>query len=176
MCKISDTANIVLIGFMGAGKSSVGSELAHITGKRLVDLDELIVRRQVRTIAEIFAEEGETAFRDYETAALESLTGADLVVATGGGIVGRPENWTLMRRMGTVVYLRADWLTLRTRITGCTKRPLATADRSEEEIVALFERRLPLYEQADLVFDTDGKTIFETAGEIWREIKDRCRV
>ncbi len=173
MCKISKSGNIVIVGFMGAGKSSVGEALARCSGKRFIDLDALIVKRQGRTIAEIFSEEGEKAFRDYETSALESLSDTGLVVATGGGIVGRPENWVLMRRMGLVLYLRAGWPTLRARIVGCTKRPLANVHRSEEEIVALLESRLPLYEQADLTFDTDGKTIADTAIEIWREIKDR---
>lgn len=174
MCKTSEVRNIVLVGFMGAGKSSVGLELARCTGLRLVDLDRLIIDRRGRSITEIFAEEGEEGFRGYETDALRSLSGSTgLVVATGGGVVGRPDNWTLMRRMGPVVYLRAAWPTLRSRIAGCTERPLAAADRADGQVERLLQQRLPLYEQADLIVDTDHKTIAEIAGEIRLEINHR---
>lgn len=175
MCTVSDISNIVLIGFMGAGKSTVGHELAKTGVMDFVDLDELIVRRQGRTIPRIFAEDGEEVFRDYETETLSSLAKKrGLVVATGGGIIGRPQNWTLMRQMGPVVYLRAAWPTLRARISGCTNRPLAGPDRSEEQVVALLRRRQSLYEQADLTVDTDDKTLAEVVEEVWRGIKDRC--
>ncbi len=174
MCKASEIRNIILVGFMGAGKSSVGRELARLTGLRLVDLDRLIVDRQGRPIKEVFAEEGEESFRGYETEALRSLADSDgLVVATGGGVVGRPDNWELMRRMGPVVYLRASWPVLRSRITGCRERPLAAADRGEDQVEGLLRQRLPLYEQADLIVDTDRKTIPEIAEEIRLEIKNR---
>jgi shikimate kinase len=176
MCKASEVRNIVLVGFMGAGKSSVGMELARLTGLCLVDLDRLIVERQGRPIKDIFAEEGEGAFRGYETEALRSLSDdAGLVVATGGGVVGRPENWALMRRMGPVVYLRAPWPVLRSRIAGCRERPLAAPDRREGQIESLLRQRLPLYEQASLVVDTEHKTISEIAEEIRLEIKNRCQ-
>ncbi len=174
MCKASEIRNIILVGFMGAGKSSVGRELARLTGLRLVDLDRLIIDRQGRPIKEIFAEEGEESFRGYETEALRSLADSDgLVVATGGGVVGRPGNWELMCRMGPVVYLRASWPVLRSRITGCRERPLAAADRGEDQVEGLLRQRLPLYEQADLIVDTDRKTIPEIAEEIRLEIKNR---
>jgi shikimate kinase len=174
MCKASEVRNIVLVGFMGAGKSSVGLELARLTGLRLVDLDRLIVDRQGRSIKDIFAAEGEGAFRGYETEALCSLSdAAGLVVATGGGVVGRPDNWELMRRMGPVVYLRASWPVLRARIAGCSERPLAAPDRDEDQVESLLRQRLPLYERADLIVDTDHKPIREIAEEIRLEIKNR---
>jgi shikimate kinase len=174
MCKTSEIRNIVLVGFMGAGKSSVGMELARLTGLRLVDLDRLIVDRRGRPIKDIFAAEGEGAFRGYETEALRSIADAvGLVVATGGGVVGRPANWELMRRMGPVIYLRAPWPVLRSRIAGCRERPLAAPDRGENQVERLLRQRQPLYEQADLIVDTDHKTIPEIAEEIRLEIKNR---
>lgn len=174
MCKASEVRNIVLVGFMGAGKSSVGKELARLTGLRLVDLDWLIVERQGRPIKDIFAEEGEGAFRGYETEVLLSLAdAAGLVVDTGGGVVGRPDNWELMRRMGPVIYLRAPWPVLHSRIAGCRERPLAAPDQGEDQVESLLRQRLPLYEQADLIVDTEHKTIPEIAEEIRLEIKNR---
>ena len=166
MCKSSEKA-LVLVGFMGAGKSTLGRTLAKLTGMPLVDLDALIVEQQGRTIPEIFAEEGENAFRRYETKALTSLSvEAPVILATGGGIVGRQENWQIMRRLGTVIYLRARWETLRARLVGSTGRPLATADRSEADIKSLWQQRVPLYEQADLIVDTDDRGVNEVAQEI----------
>ncbi len=153
MCAASD--NIFLIGFMGAGKSAVGKELARLGGYRLVDLDDEIVRRRGKAIAEIFATEGEEVFREYEAATLRSLSGIDrVVVATGGGIVGREENWAFMRCLGVVVFLHADWQVLRRRIGSGEGRPLAARD--EPSVHRLWEQRLPLYRLADLQIDTDA--------------------
>lgn len=172
MCKTSKKA-IVLVGFMGAGKSTVGRALANLSGLPLVDLDALIVQRQGRTIPAIFAEQGEATFRRYETEALRSLNDASpIILAMGGGIVGRQENWQLMRRLGAVIYLRANWDTLRARLAGSTGRPLATADRTEADVKSLWQQRVPLYEQADLIVDTDGREVDEVAREIFRRAKD----
>ncbi|MEZ4484938.1 MAG: shikimate kinase [Syntrophotaleaceae bacterium] len=175
MCKSSDKT-IILIGFMGAGKSTLGRALARMTGMPLVDLDALIVEQQRRPIPDIFAAEGEAAFRRYETDALRSLP-ADLsiIIATGGGIVGCEQNWQLMREMGTIIYLRAQWDSLRSRLSGSTGRPLATADRSEADIKCLWQQRVPLYEQADFIVDTDGRGVDEVAQEIMSGVFDRWR-
>lgn len=172
MCKTSKQT-IVLIGFMGAGKSTVGRVLAKLAGNALVDLDALIVQQQGRTIPAIFAEQGEASFRHYETEALRTLNESDpVVLATGGGIVGRTENWQLMRSLGPIIYLRAHWDTLRARLAGSTDRPLASADRSEAEIKNLFQQRVPLYEQADLIVDTDGREVDAVVHEILQRVKD----
>jgi len=156
MSAISESRNIFLVGFMGAGKTTVGRELQRMTGFRLIDLDARIVGREGRTIPEIFAREGETVFRKMESEALRSL--ADVrkaIVATGGGVVGCAENWKIMRRLGTIVYLRSRWETLRARLVGTKDRPLA-ANGDWSRVKALLEQRLPLYEQADIVVETDG--------------------
>ena len=164
---------VVLIGFMGAGKSTVGHALANLSGLPLVDLDALIVQQQGNPIPAIFADQGEAAFRRYETEALHSLTDAGpIILATGGGIVGCQENWQFMRRLGSIVYLRANWKTLRVRLAGSTDRPLATAERGEADIKSLWQQRVPLYEQADLIVDTDGRTVDEVVKEILSVMKD----
>lgn len=159
MSNRSEGDNLVLVGFMGAGKSTVGRELERLGGFRLVDLDALIVDLAGRSIPEIFASEGEEQFREYEAAALRSLDGAHrAVIATGGGIVGRAENWPVMRRLGPVVYLRATWATLQQRLAGSKGRPLADAGQELSRVEELWRRRLPLYEKADICVDTDGLT------------------
>lgn len=157
MCDHSEAGNnIVLIGFMGAGKSTVGHEIERRAGYRLVDLDALIVECCGRSIPEIFACEGEAAFRGRETEALRSLaTACRTVVATGGGVVGKAENWALMRRIGPVIYLRCRWETLRGRIGAASGRPLADGG-DWERVENLYRSRLPLYEQADFIVDGDG--------------------
>lgn len=172
MCK-TFKKTIVLIGFMGAGKSTVGRALAKVSDMPLVDLDALIVQQQGRTIPAIFAEQGEDVFRKFETEALRSLSDADpIVLATGGGIVGCPENWKLMRCLGRVIYLRASWETLRGRLAGSSGRPLASSDRSEADIANLLQQRIPLYEQADLIIDTDGREVDDVVREIMMRAKD----
>ena len=153
--KLTDhKCKIVLVGFMGAGKSTVGALLARSLGCRLVDLDKLIVDRAGRSIRDIFDKDGEAAFRELETTFLKTLTGAErIVVATGGGVVGRNENWLAMRRLGTVVYLRVPWDILRSRIAGDAERPLVSPAEGAERLFRLLDSRLPLYEQADLIID-----------------------
>ena len=146
--------NILLTGFMGAGKSTVGALLAENLDCHLVDLDQLIVARAGCSIRTIFDHNGENVFRDLETAILKTLEGNNgLVVATGGGIVGRPENWQEMRRLGTVIYLQVPWTILHHRIADDETRPLAAQGDEGEQLHRLWESRLPLYEQADLIID-----------------------
>jgi shikimate kinase len=160
---------IVLIGFMGAGKSTVAAELGHSCGLPVIDLDREIERRSGRTIPEIFEQSGEEIFRRTETEVLRGLLDqAPLILATGGGVIGRPENWPLLRRHGRVVYLRVSWETLLARIGAGKGRPLA-GDR--ERLQALFEQRLPLYEQADLVIDGQGGTPAAIARDILRTLE-----
>lgn len=159
--------NIVLIGFMGAGKSTVGALAAGELGFRLIDLDGLIVERAGKSIRRVFSEDGETAFRDLESSTLHSLVGSsNTIIATGGGIVGREGNWEHMRRLGTIVYLRARWETLAQRIAGSSERPLAD---DLEKARLLFEKRRPLYESAALVIDTDGRTVESVVEELIRK-------
>ena len=164
--------NIVLIGFMGAGKSTVGAVLAEVLGFRLMDLDQLIVLRTGKSIPQIFSEEGESVFRDYESAALRSLRSTEgTVLATGGGVVGRQINWEIMRGIGPVVYLRLPWETICQRISGDEERPLAEQSDGGARLRRLWTERAPLYEQADLTIDGDLQTPGEIAGKITQALE-----
>ncbi len=165
--------SIFLVGFMGAGKSTVGRHMAELTGALFVDLDSLIEQRTAMSIPEIFSRFGEVEFRQQETSALVALPAAEaLIIATGGGVVGREENWRLMRSKGVVVYLRAGWKTLEERIGSGEGRPLASgAERTR--LRALWEQRLPLYELADVVVDADLASPEAVARRILAAIEGR---
>jgi shikimate kinase len=152
--------NIFLTGFMGSGKSTVGRRLAKRLGCEFVDLDQLLVEREGRTIPEIFAASGEQYFRDCESAVLAEQVGrGKTVFATGGGIVGREANRQLMKRLGTVIYLRVAWPTLERRLLRSSGRPLADPQRGLESARQLWQSRLPWYEEADLIIDADHLSV-----------------
>jgi len=141
--------NLVLIGFMASGKSSIGRLLARKLRRRFADTDRLVVEHECRDIPEIFASEGESYFRDVETLALESLKDSDqLVIATGGGIVTQNRNLAILQRLGFVVWLFADEEVTLERILRNQNRPLVQTAEPRTKIRELYEKRLPLYEQA----------------------------
>lgn len=161
--------HLFLTGFMGAGKTSVGRPLANAMHLPFLDLDQIIVETSGRQIPEIFKTDGEAFFRDLETDCLLQLTAADpAVISTGGGIIGRSENRNFMHANGTVVYLSAEWETLRQRIGDPASRPLARSDDGWMTTQRLWLERCPLYEQADLIIKTDNRTIPEIISEIIR--------
>ena len=170
--------NIFLTGFMGAGKSSVGRRLAQRLGYHFADLDQLIIAREGQTISDNFASQGEAYFRDCEAAVLAEQSRVERTVfATGGGIVGREENRVLMQQIGTVVYLRASWPTLERRLARSSGRPLADPQQGWEKIHQLWQSRLPWYEEADLVIDTNQLTVPEAVRAIISRLglKDNAR-
>ena len=143
--------NIYLVGMMGAGKSAAGKPLAEALGYRFLDADTALEQVAGRSIPEIFASEGEAGFRTLETAVLGQITGwHSLVVATGGGVVTRPENWGHLRQ-GLVVWLDVPADLLLERLTSDpTPRPLMQTTDREARLHALLDQRRPLYAQADL--------------------------
>lgn len=142
-------SNVVLVGYMGCGKTTVGKNLARDCGYRFLDTDEEIEKKYQRTISDIFAIEGEKAFRDMETAFLQEMleSGMDgVVVSTGGGMPVREENRTLLQKIGMVVYLKAQPQTIYERIKGDTKRPLLQCDDPLAKINDMMKQRAPIYE------------------------------
>jgi shikimate kinase len=164
---------VVLVGFMGAGKSSVGRRLARVTGLPRFDTDEMIAARFGLTVMEIFRKHGEEAFREAETEALQQIAGKGAaILVTGGGIVLRSENRRLLREAGTVVHLSADEETLFTRISRRSTRPLLRTENPRATVTELLRTRLPLYrEVADAEVDTSLLTHDEVARQILETVK-----
>ena len=161
--------NLVLTGFMGAGKTTLGKALAQKLGYSFVDTDDYIVQREGMTIPEIFADKGEDYFRALETTVLQELKEKlhCAVVATGGGLPLREENGRLLMEIGTVYYLKASADTIYERVKGCTNRPLLQCDDPYGRICELMDVRNPIYEkQCHVVIETDGKTMDNLLGQI----------
>ena len=167
MISARDFPGVVLIGFMGAGKSSVGRELARRTGAGFVDMDEWIERKHGRPIREIFARDGEAAFRGMEKAALEEILAVrGRVVAAGGGAFLDEGNRERMKAYGPVVYLEVKPETVLRRLEKDVKRPLLQRADRESALRELLDRRIPEYRRADHAISTDGLTVMEIAERI----------
>ncbi len=160
--------NIVLIGFMGTGKSSIGRLLAGKLRYQFLDTDRLIIEHAGMNIPEIFARHGEAHFRDLESALLESLKGkSSRVMATGGGIVVREGNRPLLRELGFVVALTASEEVLFKRVSRNTNRPLLQTENPRETLRTMFAQRRDLYnEVAQVTIDTTDLTQEEVAQSI----------
>ncbi len=145
--------NLILCGFMGCGKTTVGKRLAAATGREFIDMDRFIENQAGMTVSEIFAAQGEGAFRQMETEAARSLSAREgLVIASGGGTVLNPENVRLFRQTGKILLLDVPLSALQERLKTDTQRPLLQRPDRREFIEALHRQRMPLYRQAaDLV-------------------------
>lgn len=165
--------NIILIGFMGSGKSSVGRYMEESEGFALIDTDEYIEKQQNDSINNIFANKGEEYFRNLETECIKELItlNTDMtVISVGGGLPMRGENQKLLKELGKIVYLRATVDTLVSRLMGDTIRPLLKGGDLRQKITELFEKREATYEGiADIVIDTDNYS----PKEIHNIIKER---
>ena len=158
---------VVLIGFMGSGKSSVGRELARRFGVPFVDVDERIESAAGSPIRDLFAREGEPAFREREKAVLrEVLSVKGCVIATGGGAFADEENRVLLRSYAPVVYLEAAVEILLERLAADLGRPLLRGGDREEVVRELLARRIPGYRTADVTVRTDGRTVEDVAGQV----------
>ncbi|WP_196493690.1 shikimate kinase [Ornithinibacillus caprae] len=157
---------LFLIGFMGSGKSTVGKKLSLILNTSYIDTDSLIEETYQKKIPAIFKEEGENAFRKYETDILHTVTAE--IVSTGGGIVEKDENVKWMQKNGVIIYLQSNFDEITTRLEKDSFRPLW--DKSLADRRKLYIKRVIMYEQyADLVIDTTQKDIEAIAHEIIHE-------
>lgn len=166
-------SNVILIGYMGCGKSSVGKRLSFAMKKPYIDTDKEIELKQKRTISDIFATEGEAAFRDMETECVKELFDKkqEYIIAVGGGLVLREENRELLKKLGKVVYLRAKPETIYERLKGDTTRPLLQGEDPFGKIQSMIARRSPIYEDAaQYVIDVDGLGFERTIAKIREEI------
>lgn len=166
--------SVVLIGFMGSGKSIVGVKLSYKMQKQLIDTDKMIEQQANRSISEIFATDGEEAFRSMETQALKKLSeqGFSRIISVGGGTPLREENRELLKKCGTVCYLRAKAKTIYDRIGKDTTRPLLQCEDPLARIEELLEKRSAIYEQcADLIVDVDDLSVDGVATTIAGKIQ-----
>ncbi len=165
--------NIYLIGFMGAGKTSVGKILAEKLQLEFCDLDELIEAECGKTISSIFSDHGEAFFRELESKTLRSVSqNGGQIVATGGGVVLRQSNWKIMKEEGITIYLKASPDVLWNRIKNDTSRPLLQVEKPFEKVRELLSLRMPLYEKADIVIETENKSPENIADNIIGQLSD----
>ena len=142
--------NIVLVGFMGSGKSSIGRELHQSIGYQLIDTDHIIEDQTGKSIPEIFAQEGEDAFRDMETSLLDDLVlqqTSRRIISTGGGMANRAENRLLLRKLGFVVWLKCSPEKIHQRTSKSKNRPLLQCNDPMQTITELLAVRSPYYQQ-----------------------------
>jgi len=167
--------SIVLIGMMGAGKSSVGRCLQQRTGLARFDTDELVAAKFQLPIPEIFAKHGEEKFRDAETAALRELAPTQpAIIVTGGGVVLRDENIDFLKQLGLVVWLEASEKTLFERASRREDRPLLQTENPRARLAELLQARAPLYAKAaDIRVDTTRLTHDEVADFVLSEVERR---
>jgi shikimate kinase len=166
--------NVILVGFMGAGKSSVGRMLARRLGRCFVETDEMIEAREGLSVREIFAARGEAYFRaaEEEVLGLLALKRGD-VIATGGGFPCREGRLAALRALGTVVWLSGDFDLLYRRALAAGERPMLSG-RSRDEVEALYRSREPFYRQADLTVDTGRRSVDEVVATLVRALRARA--
>lgn len=166
--------NIVLVGFMGAGKTAVGRLLARRLGRCFVETDDLIVAREGRSIPEIFGSGGEARFRELEADLLDLLRlKRDEVIATGGGFPCREGRMEALRALGTVVWLAAEFETLYGRAHRAGSRPMLDG-RPKEEVAALYRAREPYYRRAHLAVETTGLSVDQVVRRILGLLRPRA--
>ena len=164
--------NVVLVGFMGTGKTTVGKHLAERLRFAFVDVDRRVEKASGKTISEIFAKSGESAFRNLESEAVSALTANDRqVIATGGGVLLRAENRKKLRASGFLVCLSAAPGTILKRTQKNRKRPLLAGHGPPlERVKTLLDQRKALYARSNIRVNTDGKTVPAIVQEIMKQL------
>lgn len=168
--------NIILVGFMGCGKTTTGLKLSYRLHMPVEDTDKLIERKQGKSISDIFAQEGEDAFRQMETELLNDIAsrGYGHILSVGGGLPVREENRTLLKKCGTVVYLKAKAETIYDRIKEDTTRPLLQCAEPLKKIRELLDERNALYEAcADIIVDVDELSVAQVVDAVAGQLQTR---
>ena len=165
--------NIVLVGFMGTGKTVVAKALARDMGKTYVSTDDLIEAREKRAIGEIFRDNGEPYFREIEKEVIREVSGeTDQVIDAGGGVVLDGENMKNLRETGIIICVWADPKTICERTQKCGHRPLLNVNDPEKRIKELLDYRRPFYEKSDFHVDTTDMEINAVVDLIKRMVSD----
>lgn len=166
---------VILIGYMGSGKSTVGRQLSRRLGYAFIDTDSKIEEKEGISIKEMFATRGEEYFRECETGFLQELIlehAEDVLISTGGGMPMRAQNAILMQSLGTVIYLKASAQTIYQRVKHDTSRPLLQCENPLQRIQHMLEERGPKYEVAsDFIIEVDGKDIAQLVNEIVEKLQ-----
>ncbi|NLB60611.1 MAG: shikimate kinase [Lentisphaerae bacterium] len=175
MMTASSANNIILVGFMGTGKSAVGQELARQLARRFVDMDEELAARAGKSIALIFAEEGEAAFRAMERELVRELVQArGQVIATGGGVVLNQANLKDFSATGSLVCLSASPEEILRRVAGATQRPLLNQPDPAAVVRQLLAQRQQLYAAIPIQINTTGLSVGEVVAAIRARLADRA--
>ena len=165
--------NIVLVGMMGAGKTTVGELLATKLNRELKDIDCVIEQEQKKSIIEIFTDDGEEAFRKLESETIEKFSNmSDLIISTGGGALEKANNLSNLQKNGIIIYLKADIEELFIRVKYETQRPLLKEQDPLEVIKKLIKKRKKFYLMADITIITDNKSPEKITEEIIKAIKN----
>lgn len=152
-------ASLYLVGFMGAGKTSVGKVLGEWQEKQVIDTDEYIVQQEKMTINDIFSKYGESYFRRCETETLKIVSKKDAIITTGGGIILDKQNREFLKSTNKTIFLQCHPTDVISRLEQDDSRPLIR-DKSLDQIIAMYDARLPLYHEcAALTIDTADKSI-----------------
>ena len=168
--------NLALVGFMGTGKSSVGQSAAAQLHFRFADTDELIEARAGMTISAIFNGEGEARFREYERAITVDLNRLHrTVIATGGGLVAQPENLESLKSHALVICLWASPETIWERVRHQTHRPLLQSPEPLARVRELLAEREPSYRQADVLVNTEMRSVKEVVHHVIHQFRSACR-
>ena len=165
--------NIVLVGMMGAGKTTIGELLATKLNRELKDIDRVIEQEQKKSIIEIFTDDGEEVFRKLESETIEKFSNmSDLIISTGGGALEKANNLSNLQKNGIIIYLEADIEELFKRVKNETQRPLLKEQDPLEVIKKLIKKREKFYLMADITIITDNKSPEKITEEIIKAIKN----
>lgn len=159
--------NIILVGFMGSGKTTVAIELSHRLNMNYVSIDDMIEKNEKATINEIFTRKGEDYFRNIETDCLKCACAVDnSVIDAGGGVVLKDENWAVMKESGITICLKADEEAIMARTRKYKHRPLLNVEDPKQRIRSLMVKRAPFYAKADHCVDTGKLTVRQVVEKI----------